>query len=244
MPRDFAEFLEKLPAEALPAEPPRKLSERTQRWIELALVLSVAFAGSIFGSIQILMGTRGSSNLGPEWGNSILHEVIGLSLLGYLLYRRGRRFSDLGLRWSFRDLIRGALLVVAGYVAWYCGCIFLQWLHGLVAPSLGGGVTAKELFGRTTAMTIVLMLINPFYEELIVRAYLMTEIRELTGSWKLATVASVAVQTSYHLYYGWIGALSLGCMFLVYSIYYARTRRATPLVLAHGFLDLLLALWP
>lgn len=240
MPKDFAEFLENLPAEALPARPPRKVSDKTVRWIELTLVLSVAFANSIFGSIQILIGARGASNVGPEWTNSIIHEVIGLSLLGYVLYRSGRRFADLGLRWSFRDLIRGPVLAIAGYVAWYGGCILLQWLHRLVAPSLAGGVTAREMFGHSTPFAIVLVLINPFYEELIVRAYLMTELRELTGSWKLAIAVSAAAQTSYHLYYGWVGALSLGCMFLVYSIYYARTRRAAPIVLAHELLDLLL----
>jgi len=94
-------------------------------------------------------------------------------------------------------------------------------------------------------MAIPVFLLNPFFEELIVRAYLMTEIGELTGSWILAAGLSTALQFSYHLYYGWEGALSLSFQFLVFSIYYANTRRAIPVILAHGFFDViaLLRLW-
>jgi len=86
---------------------------------------------------------------------------------------------------------------------------------------------------------------NPFFEELLVRAYLMTEIVELTGSSALAIAVSVAVQTSYHLYYGWSGALSLAFLFLAFALYFARSRRALPVVVAHGVFDIygLVRLW-
>ncbi len=87
-------------------------------------------------------------------------------------------------------------------------------------------------------MAIPYSLLNPFFEELIVRAYLMTEVRALTGSWMLATALSVVVQFSYHLYYGWEGAIALSFLFLVFSIYYARTQRATPIIVAHGIFDI------
>jgi len=81
------------------------------------------------------------------------------------------------------------------------------------------------------------MLLNPFFEELIVRAYLMTEIGELTGSWILAVGVSVVFQAGYHIYYGWPVAVSLGFQFLVFALYYAKTRRAAPIILAHGIFD-------
>lgn len=70
------------------------------------------------------------------------------------------------------------------------------------------------------------------------RAYLMTEVVELTGSTRLAVLLSVGVQTAYHLYYGWWTALALGIQFLVFSLYFSRWRRALPLVIAHGFYDI------
>jgi Type II CAAX prenyl endopeptidase Rce1-like len=59
--------------------------------------------------------------------------------------------------------------------------------------------------------------VNPFYEELIVRAYLMTELLDFTASPLLAIFASVAVQFSCHLYYGWLIGTGLSAGFLVFS---------------------------
>lgn len=86
---------------------------------------------------------------------------------------------------------------------------------------------------------------NPFFEELIVRAYLMAEVIELTGSSTMAVALSVGVQFSYHLYYGWVGAISLSFFFLALALYYVRSRCAFPVIVAHGFLDVyaLIRLW-
>ncbi len=59
----------------------------------------------------------------------------------------------------------------------------------------------------------------------------------MTRSSLFAIVASVALQSAYHLYYGWAGAIQVSFMFLVYALYYARTRRALPVVMAHEFID-------
>jgi membrane protease YdiL (CAAX protease family) len=87
--------------------------------------------------------------------------------------------------------------------------------------------------------------LNPLFEELIVRAYRMTEVIELTGCSTLAVALSVGVQFSYQLYYGWVGATSLSFLFLLFALYDARSRRAPPVIVAHGFFDVyaLLRLW-
>jgi membrane protease YdiL (CAAX protease family) len=82
------------------------------------------------------------------------------------------------------------------------------------------------------------MLLNPFFEELIVRAYLMTEIKALTGSTAMAVAVSVVLQASYHLYYGWFGALTVAFSFLVFAVYYARSGRAVPVIVAHAAFDI------
>lgn len=72
-------------------------------------------------------------------------------------------------------------------------------------------------------------------EELIVRAYLMTEVAELTGRMWIAVLASVGFQTLYHLYQGTPYALVSAGSFFVAALFYANTRRATPLILAHAW---------
>ncbi len=88
-------------------------------------------------------------------------------------------------------------------------------------------------------IAIPFVLLNPFFEELIVRAYLMTELKFLTGSWAVAGIVSVLLQASYHLYYGWSRASTLVFLFVVFAIYYARKRKDTPIVVAHGVFDLI-----
>ncbi|MFZ0303945.1 MAG: type II CAAX endopeptidase family protein [Terracidiphilus sp.] len=210
---------------------------RRMRWFELSLVIFVAFGQYFIASIYMLNGAND-----PRQGEtpfrlfSILQEATCLLLLCYVLSRRKLRFSDLGLRWSIRDLWTGLGVIVVSYAAYYAGYYLIQVIALTVSPKS----VARQTFhwGSFGYYAIPLLLLNPFFEELIVRAYLMTEIRELTGSPILAVVLSVAVQTSYHLYYGWKGALSLAFQFLVFSLYYAKTRRITPVILAHEVFDL------
>ena len=228
-----------------PLEYPR--GGKRLRLFEVSLVIVVAFGNYFLSSLLILRD--GKSVLpyfqGSRWAVGILHELIALCLLGYVLSRRSIRIRDLGLRWSLRDLMTGAGVAVASYATYIAGSFAVYTFHRTLFPSGSNGVTAREMFGHPGFMAIPFSLLNPFFEELIVRAYLMTEVENLTGSWALAAALSVVVQTSYHLYYGWVGALSLSFQFLVFSIYYARTRKATPIIFAHGFFDLwaLARLW-
>ncbi len=179
------------------------------------------------------------------WGVSLVHEVTALLLLGYILSRRNLRFKNLGLRWSLGDLTTGVGIAIGSYCAYVAGYFVVHAIHQAIFGSAHGGVTTQAMFGHPHIYALPFFLINPFFEELIVRAYLMTEVRALTGSAALSVALSVAVQTTYHLYYGWEGALSLACMFLVFSVYYSKTRNATPLIVAHGAFDIftLFRLW-
>jgi membrane protease YdiL (CAAX protease family) len=106
--------------------------------------------------------------------------------------------------------------------------------YGSFAKWPGG----RELFAHPSMAFIPFVLRNPFFEQLIVRAYLMSEVFALTGSRTRAILASVVVQSSYHLYYGWAGAISISFLFLAFALYYMRSRRALPVIVAHGLSDL------
>jgi membrane protease YdiL (CAAX protease family) len=79
---------------------------------------------------------------------------------------------------------------------------------------------------------------SPIFEEVLVRGYLMTEIIELGKPSGLAILASVILQTSYHVYYGFGTAVGLSGAFLVFAAYFSKRRRLMPIVLAHLFWDL------
>jgi len=47
----------------------------------------------------------------------------------------------------------------------------------------------------------------------------------------------IQLQISYHTYQGWFGVSGLVGVFIVFSIYYARTRKLFPLYIAHLTMD-------
>ena len=214
--------------------------ERRRRWFEVCLVLLVACGGSFMNSVFILKNGPNAAlhNSNERWLYGILQESIALLLLAYVLSRRSLRFKDLGLRWRPKDMGVGILVAAISYFAYVLGAMLVHSVHyaiyGNPANFLGGG----DFFAHPSAVVIPFVLLNPFFEELIVRAYLMTEVCDLTGSSTLAIAASVIVQFSYHLYYGWAGAISLSFQFLIFALYYARSRRILPVIVAHGLFDI------
>ena len=123
-------------------------------------------------------------------------------LLGYVLARRSRRIRDLGLRWSFRDVGVGLLVAGVSFAAYVLGALVVQLIHHTIYGTFATGPTGATFFSHPGPWAVPFALFNPFFEELIVRAYLMTEVADLTGSSALAIAASVLFQSSYHLYYG------------------------------------------
>jgi membrane protease YdiL (CAAX protease family) len=230
------------------AAPESVVDDKRSRWFEVCLVLLITVGSAFLSSLFLLNAGRvenpASSSL--RWINGLFHELLCMLLLGYVLSRRGKRLRDLGLRWSSRDFFLGIGIWFAAVVSSFGGALFLNGLHramyGSVTP---GGLTAQQMFAHPSFVAIPFFLFNPLFEEMIVRAYLMTEVRALTGSWWLAGAMSVVVQTSYHLYYGWLGALTLSFQFVIFATYYARTQKATPVVVAHGIVDIvgLIRLW-
>jgi membrane protease YdiL (CAAX protease family) len=234
---------------SLSQEPPIGLSvgEKRQRWFEVCLVLLVACGSPLMNALYLL-------NYGPEamphistlrWTFGIVQELIGLAMLGYVLSRSGRRIANLGLRWSYQDIGVGLLLACISYATYFVGSLFVQVAHYAIYGSYSYGPSGNDFFAHPSVVVIPFTLLNPFFEELIVRAYLMTEVVQLTGSAALAVVVSVLVQSSYHLYYGWVGAISIAFSFLPLAIYFARWKRALPIVVAHGILDIygLIRIW-
>ena len=214
---------------------------KRQRWFELLLVLLVSFGGSFLNSVYLLRnGPSAAPNMSNfRWAIGILHEITALILLGYVLSRRRLRFKDLGLDWSLRCVGASLKVFFVSYVIYGFGAAAVRGLQHAIQGSAAMGPTLKDFFGHPSIAVLPFFLLNPFFEELIVRAYLMTEITGLTGSSALAVFVSVLVQFSYHLYYGWVGALSLCFPFVVFAIFYAHSRRALPVILAHEFFDIL-----
>ena len=230
-----------IPGSSCGAVPVVTAQQDNLRWFELSLVLLVAFGGSLAGSIHVL--THSPAQWAPftneRWMVSAIHEVSCLGLLGYVLHRRGLKIRDLGMIWSRQAVIVGVCLFGVACVSYSLGLWLIQMGQHFVTGTYVTPVHAAQIFGHPGIMAFLFTFLNPFFEELIVRAYLMSEVSRLTGSMALATVVSVLLQSSYHLYYGWTGAGAMAFLFVVFAVYYARTRKATPVIIAHFLFDIL-----
>lgn len=170
----------------------------------------------------------------------LTHQIAALVLLICLLKRQQRTLQSIGFGFQWRDLLRGFGLFVASWIVWISVSMAVNSIYSFWT---GGGHPhirdPKAIFG-SPSITIFLIYVcaAPLFEETIVRGYLMTELMDLSWPPWSAALASLALQTSYHLYYGVAGALNVGAGLSVFAIYFAFSRRVLPVIVAHLLWDL------
>src|SRR5277367_2399866 len=168
-----------------PENPPAKPTEnRRLRYFEVCLVLLVAVSTSLLTSVYILVHGPSDARQVSSFRSvsGFVHEIVSLLLLGYVLARTGRRVRDLGLRWSVRDCGVGLLVTVVSWVAYIAGAVLLRTIHYALAGPMSKGISTQSYWAHVGWGMVPLVRVGPVFEELFVRAYLMTEILELTGS--------------------------------------------------------------
>ncbi|MGK5522428.1 CPBP family intramembrane glutamic endopeptidase [Micromonospora sp. URMC 107] len=167
----------------------------------------------------------------------IVFALLPVLLAVHLLARDpGDPARELGLdaRRPGQDLARGA------------GLAALIGLPGLAlfwaAAQLGVNATlvpaALPELWWTVPVLILAAVQNSVLEEVIVVGYLVTRLRQL--QWRIGAIVatSALLRGSYHLYQGFGAFLGNVVMGVVFSLFYLRTRRVMPLVVAHTLLDL------
>ncbi len=225
-----AERVRSAPEEA-PAAPAMTPEARKLRLRELALVVGVGFLISLLDALwawwtDAPIGT--TDNLGNL--DRILRAALAISVLAYVLYRQGRSLRTIGLSFRRTDIL------------WALAILFFDQLmtHAIYHDIHGFAASKPYPAGTGGLMALLAVIPGAAKEELIVRAYLMTEVAELTGNWGIAVVASVGFQSLYHLYQGTPAALMAAGTFFVSSVFYANTRRITPVILAHALHNFLI----
>jgi membrane protease YdiL (CAAX protease family) len=208
------------------------------RWVDLGLILAVVFAGSILGSIYLAFHPTTPSFSNMRLFTGISDEVTGLLLFLVLFKRQGRRLQDIGFGFQWTDLPKALGLAVATVAVMFVMRFVLTYVWLLTALRIPQWPETHAMFSASSLwLFLPFLLLNPFFEEILVRGYLMTELIDLRKSVLPAIVISIMVQTSYHLYYGVAGAMVVGSGLTVLAIYFAKSRRLMPVILAHMLWD-------
>ena len=202
---------------------------RKLRLLELALVLSVAFLGPMLNAL-VAWWTDAPETPDTHFDSlyRILRAALAISVLAYVLYRQGRSLRTIGLTARVSD-IPWALVVTVCSKLLTSSIVTLYIAYHVMTSKVPPSPETAIGFMRWLAVVPGAAL-----EELIVRAYLMTEVAALSGSMALAVIVSVGFQSLYHLYQGAPAALYHAGAFFAYAVFYAQTRRATPVIFAHA----------
>ncbi|GAA1807810.1 CPBP family intramembrane metalloprotease [Planosporangium flavigriseum] len=79
---------------------------------------------------------------------------------------------------------------------------------------------------------------NAVLEEVVVVGYLLTRLRQLGWSTVTVVATSALLRGSYHLYQGFGAFVGNAVMGVVFALFFLRTRRVAPLIVAHTILDI------
>src|SRR5215831_728752 len=214
------------------------IADRKLKILELALVVSVAFGAPALSSIYFFFSPGALAQSSGRFTvlTGIVYELLALAVMWYVCFRQGRSRAELGIEFRIWDLPISILLAVLGYLAFVLAYLAISFIYYLINGRRLEPAPPQSFLTGMSLATVLFILLNPFYEELIVRAFVIFEVKELTGSGLIAVMVSLLIQVVYHLYQG-IPAFAIGGMALVFCLYYLRYRRIDPIILAHLYFD-------
>jgi membrane protease YdiL (CAAX protease family) len=205
--------------------------------LSLSVLASAAYAIVSLFQAPLRGATVAAADQNPLFANQLIGFVFGLApvaLVFHLLHRDGEGVGAIGLTWDGRrDVARGlALFAVVGLAGLgiYLAAVCLGVNRFVVpAPPAGHWWTGPAVIMNAAGAA--------FLEEVVVLAYLITRLRQLSWSPLAAVAASALLRGSYHLYQGWGGFLGNLLMGALFGLLFLRWRRAWPFVLCHLLLD-------
>ena len=246
------------PATAAPTAPPLAPSAtawRRRLGVEVWIVLGLSLGQSgIYAIVRLYTRLTDVVPLGQQTATlnpsqsprpylDLTYQLLGIgfalvpvALALYLLSAQGRgAASRIGLDRSRpgRDLAIGlGLAAVIGIPG--LGLYLAGHALGITVQIHASGLDA---LWWTVPVLVLSALQNALLEEVVAVGYLIERLRELRWATPALIAASALLRGSYHLYQGPGMAAGNVVMGIVFSLYYVRTRRVMPLVVAHTTLD-------
>ncbi len=218
---------------------PRDVARRsrfvmTDDFAELWLVVWVCGGLFVASSIVRLLQSHGAP--------VVVDAAHGLTLLGFeallaiafvpLLRTRGWTVQRVTVPWEARDIARAVAIFIAVYAI------------GLVAAYVTSlvGVTAKPPDIRVSSslpwlLITFISVLNPIFEEFLYLGYVFNATKQYGAL--VAVLGVVCLRVAIHLYQGPGALVQHLVIAVVLTMYYARTRRLWPVIMAHGVMDLL-----
>ena len=191
---------------------------------EFVLVIALAFGLNIAASLELALSYTGSPMelSDAELLAGLAFELFLIPVIWLVLRSRGWTLADFAVHRSKGSTVLGGLLAIAILAVWY----LFEVVFGKVP------VVSKATLLPALALSIV----NPFFEEFLVLAYVIQAMRKRFGLVTAMNV-SIAIRLLYHLYQGPLAVIPIAFFGVVMTLVYVRMGRLWPAIVAHGILD-------
>lgn len=223
-------------------------SSARREWGEIALVMAAVLLGPFVALLQVIIEpheaakvlyTPVSAALG-----SLRNTVQIAAIVFFIISRAPERRDFFGLKpiKGADDLGTGmlwALLLGAcsTVLPWIAQSLFS--LDTAYRPEAVRYFTAMRKGGiDISLLTGAALILNSIAEEVSMRGFLIPRLEKRLGSTTGAVVLSAVIFASYHLYQGWLPALNVLIVGLVFGAIFVRQRRVMPLIVAHTLVNI------
>ena len=208
----------------------RVISDAVEPWLVYLVVVGFFLAswwrGVALGELDLRLDDKAAL------GTLVVEGIFALVLVPWL-WRRGWRTDAMTQPAGPFDVVRGIGL-------WFVTTLVLAVSFGLL--TLANKEYAESLnkapleIALTRPVMLVVSILNAVFEEFLWLAYGVTALGKRIGM-RRACAVSVALRTAIHAYQGGLAIVGVLPIGLVYTGYYAMSRRVWPVIVAHALQD-------
>lgn len=207
------------------------------------LLVVPSFIRALYGYLYPDSLAAGGEHSQLVFVEELLGQAFLLLVVWQIVRLNGESWRDFTEPPEKVDLFRSVGLAIAGYVACWAFSSALYTLVPRFSEMSDRPASLDQFRAPLTVGYVAMMVVNPHFEELIVRGYLQTRLRQAGFAGVSIVLTSTLLQAAYHIYQGLPAAIGLWGTFLFWGAYYHRTRRIWPVVGAHLIMDLAGALF-
>ena len=166
----------------------------------------------------------------------IIFALVPVLLALHLLNRQRSAVSLLGLDFRRPGFDLGSGLLLAAVIG--LPGLGLVWVASQLGINANLVPAALPDLWWAVPVLILAAIQNAVLEEVVVVGYLVTRLRDLGLRLPVVVLVSAVLRGSYHLYQGFGAFVGNAVMGVVFALFFIRTRRVWPLIVAHSLLDI------
>ena len=208
----------------------RVISDALEPWLVFLVVVGFFLAswwrGVSLGELDLRLDDKAAL------GTLIIEGIFAIALVPWLRWR--------GWRLDAMTEPAGPFDVVRGIGIWFLTVLALAASFGIV--TMVNADYAKTLdtpplsIALTRPVMLAVSILNAVFEEFLWLAYGVTALGRRIGKGRACAV-SLGLRTAIHAYQGGLAVVGVFPLGLVFTVYYAMSRRVWPVIVAHALQD-------